>query len=413
MDVRDMVRKAVSYLDEKWLVSTLQEIIRIPSFCGEEKTLAERLANVMDSLGMDVYLQEVESGRPNAIGCLKGHGSGKSFMFNGHMDHNMVCDGWIKDPFGAEIEDGWLYGLGTGNMKSGDAAYLGAVKAIKDAGLSLDGDLWITYVVGELQGGKGTKHFLDKGIWADYFIDGEPTEMHVVVAHAGVVQFQLVVHGQMRHFCSEGGVNHAIENMMRIVQAMGKSYRPIPAETWLHFEQDPQLEGIPTYNLGVIRGGISEDFHEWRPSLVPDYCKAIFDFRYGPNQTVEGLHQDLEALIDRVKGEGEPFETELKVLETSKHISMPPFRVDVSEPVVQSVINAHREYAKQDPEFGGRTRFAGSDAAHLAKAGMKGLLYGPSGDSTSTPWERVRIADYVLAAKVYTRTSVEMTSVPA
>jgi acetylornithine deacetylase len=412
MDIKEMVQKAISKVDEPWLISKLQEIVRIPSFCGEEKTLAEHLGKIMDSFGMEVWLEEVEPGRPNAIGRLNGRGTGKSFMFNGHMDHNMVCDGWAKDPFGAEIENGWLYGLGTGNMKSGDAAYLGAVKAIRDAGLTLDGDLWITYVVGELQGGKGTKHFLGKGIRADSFIDGEPTEMRLLVAHAGVVQFEMITHGQMRHFCSAGGVNHAIENMVRIVQAIGKSYQTIPSGGWLNYAPDSQLEGIPTFNLGVIRGGITKEFHEWRPSLVPDYCRAILDFRFGPDQTIQGVQRDLESLIERVKREGEPFDCEVKALDSAQHISMPPFRVALSEPIVQSVIAAHRDLTGQEPEFGGRSRFAGSDAAHMALAGMKGLLYGPSGDSTSTPWERVRIADYILAAKVYTRSAIEMTMLP-
>lgn len=412
MDTDRMIQRAVSNLDQKWLINTLQDIIRIPSFCGEEKELAEYLGKVMDSLGMEVELPEVEPGRPNAIGCLRGCGGGKSFMFNGHMDHNMVCEGWVKDPFGAEIEDGWLYGLGTGNMKSGDAGYLGAVKAIKDAGVGLDGDIWITYVVGELQGGKGTRHFLDNGVWAHYFVDGEPTEMHVVVAHAGVVQIEVIVRGQMRHFCSEGGVNHAIENIMRIARAIGRSYHPIPPGGWLRYEPDSQLEGVPTFNLGVVRGGISREFHEWRPSLVPDYCKAILDFRIVPGQTIEGLKRDLGALIERVKQDGEPFESEVKVLESNQQMFMPPFRVEVSDPVVKSVMAAHEVYAGQKPQFGGRTRFAGSDAAHMAQAGMKGILYGPSGDSTSTPWERVRIADYILAAKVFTHAAIEMASIP-
>lgn len=408
-----MVRKAISCLDEAWLVSTLQQIVRIPSFCKEEKKLAEHLGKIMDGLGMEVWFDEVEPGRPNVVGRLRGRGNGRSFMFNGHMDHNMVCNGWVKDPFGAEIEDGWVYGLGTGNMKSGDAAYLGAVKAIRDAGLTLNGDLWITYVVGELEGGKGTKHFLEKGIWADHFIDGEPTEMHVLTAHAGVVQMEVIAHGQMRHFCSQGGVDHAIENMMSILQAIGRSYDTIPPGGWLRYEPEPQLEGLPTFNVGVIRGGISKEFHEWRPSLVPDYCKAILDFRFLPGQSIEGIKHDLEALIERVKRErGLTFRSEIKILESARHIPMPPFRVDRSEPIVQSVVAAHRDYSGEEARFGGRSRFAGSDAAHMALAGMKGLLYGPSGDSTSTPWERVRIVDYLLAAKVYTRVAIEMAMLP-
>ncbi len=129
-----------------------------------------------------------------------------------------------------------------------------------------------------------------------------------------------------------------------------------------------------------------------------------------PSQTIEGVKRDLEGLIERVKEEVGPFESEVRLLESNQQMFMPPFRNEVSDPVVQSVMAAHETYSGQKPQLGGRTRFAGSDAAHMAQAGMKGLLYGPSGDSTSTPWERVRIADYVLAAKVFTHAAIEMAS---
>ncbi|MGB0799788.1 MAG: M20/M25/M40 family metallo-hydrolase, partial [Planktomarina sp.] len=56
----------------------------------------------------------------------KGHA--KTFGFNGHTDVVPVgdADAWTCDPFGAEIRDGWMYGRGTTDMKSGVAAFVAA-----------------------------------------------------------------------------------------------------------------------------------------------------------------------------------------------------------------------------------------------------------------------------------------------
>ena len=55
-------------------------------------------------------------------------GSGNTFGFNGHTDVVPVGDLslWSVDPFGAEIHNGWMYGRGATDMKSGVAAFVAA-----------------------------------------------------------------------------------------------------------------------------------------------------------------------------------------------------------------------------------------------------------------------------------------------
>src|SRR5262245_19764550 len=96
-----LARRIVAAIDVESTLPVLQRALRVPSFTGQEKALAELLAEEMSELGMDVRLDAVEPGRPNAIGVLRGRGGGQSLMFNGHLDHNMVCEGWSRDPFGA------------------------------------------------------------------------------------------------------------------------------------------------------------------------------------------------------------------------------------------------------------------------------------------------------------------------
>src|SRR5262249_36577653 len=156
---------------EERVLRFAQPLLRIPSFCGEEKAVAEHLAERMEGLGLEASLPEVEPNRPNAIGVLRGRGGGQTLILNGHMDHNMICEGWTRDPFAAEVDEGWLYAMGVANMKAGDAAYLAAIDGLLAVGVELSGDVIVEYVVGELEGGKGTLHTIRSGITGDAFID--------------------------------------------------------------------------------------------------------------------------------------------------------------------------------------------------------------------------------------------------
>ena len=71
--------------------------------------MTEFLSERMKKVGLEVEQPEGEKDRYNVIGRLRGSGEGQSLILNGHVEHNMVGEGWTKDPFGAVIEDGWKY----------------------------------------------------------------------------------------------------------------------------------------------------------------------------------------------------------------------------------------------------------------------------------------------------------------
>ncbi len=122
-------------------ISTLQEWVRVPSVksapapgapFGKEiaamMELAERTGRQMgfktrtfDGYALDMTLGD----QPETIGVL------------GHLDVVPVGDGWEKPPFGAEIEDGRIYGRGTSDDKGPSLAALFAMRAVKEAGIPL------------------------------------------------------------------------------------------------------------------------------------------------------------------------------------------------------------------------------------------------------------------------------------
>ncbi|MBI2303877.1 MAG: hypothetical protein HYU86_03915 [Chloroflexi bacterium] len=71
-------------------------MINIPSRTGEEEDLARFMVDYMAGLELEAFYQHMSERRGNAIGRLRGSGSGPTLMFNGHLDTS-----WT----GVEVED--------------------------------------------------------------------------------------------------------------------------------------------------------------------------------------------------------------------------------------------------------------------------------------------------------------------
>src|SRR5215207_1340150 len=121
-------------IDRDELKRLLLEMVNIPSPTGHEAALAQYLGECFATLDMDIKYQEMEPGRPNMVATLKGTGGGPSLMFNGHMDTSTVAgEAGLQlghtDRAGM-LDDDWIYGHGSSNMKSAFPAYYGAIKAL-------------------------------------------------------------------------------------------------------------------------------------------------------------------------------------------------------------------------------------------------------------------------------------------
>ena len=143
-------------IDRERLVDTASRMVGVWSFTGHEQGMAELMTTLYDALGLRCQWQQVEDGRANALGILEGAGGGPSLMFNGHMDTSYSGrEPWLRGVPGfqpeAFVRDGRLYGLGISNMKGALACYVEAVRALRDAGVRLRGDVMIAAVCGEIE----------------------------------------------------------------------------------------------------------------------------------------------------------------------------------------------------------------------------------------------------------------------
>ena len=188
----------LDHIQDQECVELTQQLIRIPSFLWRESEIGHWLADWLGARGYVVDLQEVplrDGGVTHqAVGKLRGDGSGPSLMLCGHSDTSdwngdvFRRDQWRYDPFGGELVDGKIYGLGALNMKAGLASILIAGEAIRRSGAALKGDLILAFVVAETGGGVGALHLIESGCRPDYCIVTEAGNLDVGLISVGYVQ---------------------------------------------------------------------------------------------------------------------------------------------------------------------------------------------------------------------------------
>jgi acetylornithine deacetylase len=395
-------------IDADAMLGLARGALRIPSLSGNEHEAARYFADHMAERGLDVELQEVPetpnmSASLNAIGRIKGSGEGPSLLYNGHLDHNPVCDGWSKDPFGAEVHDGWLFGFV--HMKATNACFIEALSAVMRSGRKLKGDITVANVCGELRGGIGTQHTLKNGVTADYFISGEPTNMEICTRHTIPVILRMHARGSMKHYSTAPapgikGIN-AIEKMTSIIAALGPSHTPLPSRKdggWLSFEPRPGFEGLPQLSVGAIRGGISSEYRDDRPALLPDLCTVTLDIRLMPGMSRDTIAKDLADLQARLQKEDPDIRFDFDFRDTGwTHF----FNDPDDSAVVQSVACSHRHIYDAQPQWSKLLTYACTDASWMSKQGMKGIIYGPCGPYLSRADERCEVEELIAATRVY------------
>lgn len=397
-------------IDERACLDTLAAMVRHKSYSETpgERVLAEHMLAQMQGMGLDAYLMPVEGDRVNAIGIWRGTGGGKSLLFNGHLDTNPVTEGWTVDPWGGLVDERFIYGIGVSNMKAGDASYLCAVRTLIENGVRLKGDVILTFVIGELQGGVGTLAAVNAGLRADYFINSEPTDLKAITMHAEAFTFVIELQGITRH----------MSKREEAVDAIRAACDLIPNLTGLTFSDAPTEEhrSINRVHVGTIHGALGRDLHEWRPPQVADFVRLTGSGRYGPGQTEENALADIRRVLDALVARWPGLKASVHTQKSEGRPIMPAFEVSRDSRIVTALNAAYAAVRKTPQPTGPLTPagFYGTDAGHLYKhGGMEGVVCGPGGRYNTMPDERVDIPDYLDMIRIYLLTMCDICEVAA
>ena len=403
-------------IDRDRLVETASHMVGVHSFTGDEQGMAELMLELYEEAGLRCQWQQVEDGRANALGILEGAGGGTSLMFNGHMDTSYSGrEPWLRGVPGfqpeAFVRDARLYGLGISNMKGALACYVEALRALRDAGTRLRGDVLVAAVCGEIektQQGEavgaeyrgyaaGTRYLVSHGGVADMCLLGEPTEGKVVLGHFGALWLRIRVHGNFIHTAfSEGRRDENAILRQQAVLAAVMEWVPI-------WEGDPsnRYRGAKAIvNIGAVAGGFG-----WRVSRTPHHADLFLDVRVPPTKPMAVARREV---LDMVRGLAEQFPG--YGVEGEVYVTAPGAEIDEGHELVSAIDVAHEEVFGEPP---GRdvTRWF-SDASALTRYGVPTVNYGTStGLMDVELGENLEIAGLVKTAEVYARVAMSVCGV--
>src|SRR5271165_6478097 len=189
----------------------LAKIVEVPSDNppGDCDRSAAAVAKLLEELGFAVERHKVPESLVKANGMISatnliarrrfGQG-GPTIALNAHGDVVPPGTGWTRDPYGAEIVDGWMVGRGVAVSKSDIATYAFATLALEKSGATLNGTVELHITYDEEAGGEiGPRYILEQGLSRPDLAIGAGFSYAVVNAHNGCLHLEVEVLGRSAH----------------------------------------------------------------------------------------------------------------------------------------------------------------------------------------------------------------------
>ena len=278
-------------------VELTAQLIRCPSVTPKEAGAIKLLEDMLSQHGF--HCTRISRGGIENLFARWGSGkTGRSFGFNGHTDVVPVGDleKWTFDPFGAEIEDGFMYGRGAVDMKSAVAAFAAAaVDFVNET--PPEGSVVIT-VTGDEEGDAdhGTVAILDwmseQGERIDHCLVGEPTcpeylgEM-IKVGRRGSMTAVITATGVQGHSAYPHRAKNPLPALAKLIDRLASHELDKGTE---HF--DPSTLAVTSIDTGNLANNV-----------IPAKAKAVVNIRFNDTFTSKQLGIWLKQEAERISTE--------------------------------------------------------------------------------------------------------------
>ncbi len=364
------------------VVQLLRDLIAIPSVNPDgippqdgtgEHACAEYVRDFLERCGAEVWLDEVQPGRPNAVGRFPGPAGAPRVLLGPHLD-TVTVDGMTIDPFGAELRDGRVWGRGASDTKGSVAAMLWALWELREVLPKRNVQVTFVGFMGEESAQHGSRHFVahhqDE---IDFAIVGEPTGLDVVHAHKACWWIEMTASGKAVHGSRPELGDNAILKLADAVVALEREFPD-------HLRQfdDPVL-GRSTISVNLCRGGT-------RANIVPDRATFQADVRATPGLFEAGIVEVLRSFLS----ERGVRELEFRVVGES-----PTLKTDPEHPMVRRLKGMGSEVVTA-PWF--------CDAGWLSRGGIPAVALGPGSiEQAHTKEEWISVSDLEAGAAYFRR----------
>jgi acetylornithine deacetylase len=354
-----------------------------------EQQVTDYLEAYFRALGAAYQVQAVAPKRSNIVAFVEPPGATSTLVFEVHQD-TVPTDHMTIPPFGAQIENGRLYGRGACDVKGGMAAMLHAFSRVvrEKAGKKR---LVLACTVDEEFTSLGVQRLVQDDLRGGVAgpivaVVAEPTCLDIVGAHKGVVRWRLVTSGRSCHSSRpELGVNaiYRMAALMPLVEQYAEELRQ---------RRTHPLLGPATLSVGRIEGGTSVN-------TVPDRCQVEIDRRTLPGEQTGAVSVEFEAFL-RKHAPGH-----ISFTCSEPWLSCPALGPERSADLVRElgraidrVRGAHQVHAVP----------YGTDASTLAEAGVPSVVFGPGNiDQAHTCDEWIDLAEVEAASEILYRLAVE------
>ena len=418
---KESAQQVLAQIDRDELAQLACDLTSIPSPTGQEKAVAEYILEWYAKNGMKAVRQDVEVDRPNAVGIVKGDGTGLSLGFNGHTDTSftgtaedlrMVAKVEPDSELKGSIVGNKVRGLGISNMKGGVAAFMMAGKALAKSGVKLKGDVILAAVVGEISRtpigpwqtkeyrgeGVGTRHLLTHGMHSDYAVVADGSDLNIVWAQNGVVLVKISTFGKAEAAWGSKRAdmpmekNNAIVKMTKIIGAIEQWADEFENKYVYRSAQQGPL--YPKVNIGGIEGGAP-----YRPNYFPGVCTIYVDVRMPPQVRPITIKHEMERALNAL---GVEYDLEL-------YKSLLGHEGQNVEPLVQCADEVHRHLfgEKIKPETPDRASIW-TDTNIYNEMGIPAIKIGPRGKRIGPRNEEIEIDVMVKAAQIYSLMALDI-----
>ncbi|MBY8856780.1 M20/M25/M40 family metallo-hydrolase [Nocardia sp. CA2R105] len=357
---RAWVDAAWQLIDEARLTELVVGMVDIPSPTGEEAPLARWLSDTIASSGLEAHYQAIDDRQANALGLLRGDGTGEDLLLYAPIDTLTVGDPdedvpWVGPELRpdleprARVEGHHVLGLGASNPKGHAAAVVVAAEAIANAGIPLRGDLLVGLGAGGMPTngrltrgltrhntgqGVGCSFMLEQGWWADHALIAKPG-WAVAWEEVGLCWFEVRVHGTYTYVGSRHRMpyRNAIAHAATVIEAL---------ERWF-----PEYAARHTDGLVAPQGVVSSVEGGWprMAAVTPALCRLRIDLRTSPRTTPAQVRREFGAAIEAILANHPEFELDWDMV-----LAIPGTSTPEDVPVVTAAKAAWEELAGRPHE---------------------------------------------------------------
>lgn len=393
-----------SHFDEQ--VKFLQELVRVPTDTppGNNAPHAERTADLLQDMGINVEKHavpdsEVKAASLQSITNLlvrRQYGPGKTVLLNAHGDVVPPGEGWTKNPYGGEIENGNIFGRATAVSKCDFSTYTFALRALEAVAKPKAGTLELLFTYDEEFGGEvGPGWMLKHNLIKPDLMIAAGFSYQVITAHNGCLQMEVTVHGKMAHAAIPDSGVDALQAAVKILNALY-------AQNTLYKQVTSKVEGIthPYLNVGTIEGGTNTN-------VIPGRVTFKLDRRMIPEENPAEVEATLRKVISDTAAELPGISVDIKRILLANSMRPLPGNTPLVEAIQK---HGGTVFGEAIPALGTPLY---TDVRLFSEAGIPGVIYG-AGPRTvleshaKRADERLNLEDLRRATKVIARSLADL-----